>query len=118
MKVDQLQDKREQEKQTIRFMIELYCRKLHKEEWRRNHGILCSECQELLEYTYQKIERCPKMEEKTFCASCPIHCYQKERREQVRNVMKWAGPRMMIYNPKLAIKHLIDTKIKGKEHAE
>lgn len=109
---EDISDKRAQEKDTIRFMIELYCRKLHKEAGGAK-GKLCPECQELLEFNYQKIDRCPMMAEKTFCATCKIHCYPKERREQVRKVMKWAGPRMLIYNPKLAIKHIVDSKKKG-----
>ncbi len=112
--LDNLTNKREQEKETIKFMIELYCRKLHKSSSPKD-GCLCPECQELLEFNYMKIDRCPKMEEKTFCASCNIHCYPKERREQIRQVMKWAGPRMLLYNPRLAIKHIIDTKCSKKQ---
>lgn len=104
-----IQNKIEQEKETIEFMIRLYCRKHHDKD-RKKKKELCSECQELLDYTYLKIDRCPKMEEKTFCATCNIHCYPKVRREQVRQVMKWAGPRMILYNPRLAIKHVLDRK--------
>ncbi len=104
-----IQNKIEQEKETIGFMIGLYCRKHHKKEGKGKKE-LCVECQELLDYTYLKIDRCPKMEEKTFCATCSIHCYPKVRRAQVREVMKWAGPRMILYNPRLAIKHVLDSR--------
>ena len=28
-------------------------------------------------------------------AKCPVHCYQRDRREQAREVMRYAGPRMV-----------------------
>lgn len=45
---------------------------------------------------------------KPTCAKCPVHCYNARRREQIRQVMRYAGPRMLIYHPRLAILHLID----------
>ena len=33
---------------------------------------------ELKEYAFKRIDCCPLKEEKTFCSSCPIHCYQKK----------------------------------------
>ena len=34
-------------------------------------------------------------------------------KEKIRQVMKYSGPRMMIYNPRLAIQHISET-IKNK----
>lgn len=91
-----------EEEKIIEFMVKLYCKKNHKQE-------LCSKCQELLDYSKQRTEKCPRKSEKTFCASCPIHCYKPEMREQIKMVMKFSGPRMIIYNPKMAISHIKDT---------
>ena len=41
------------------------------------------------------------------CKNCPVHCYKPEMREQIRIVMRWAGPRMLFYKPIAAIKHLL-----------
>lgn len=104
-------NKVEEEKKTIEFMINLYCEKNHKTE------DLCQQCKELKEFTHKKIDRCPKKETKTFCSTCTIHCYPKEKREEIRQVMKWAGPRMLWYKPSLALKHIANTikhKIKNK----
>ncbi|MBS7408387.1 MAG: nitrous oxide-stimulated promoter family protein, partial [Prevotellamassilia sp.] len=38
---------------------------------------------------------------------CPIHCYRPEMKDKIRHVMRWAGPRMMVYHPFAAIKHLL-----------
>ena len=87
--------KREKEKQVIQEMISLYCRKQH-------HGqSLCKECQTLCRYAHQRIDCCPFMESKTFCSNCSVHCYQKERREQIRRVMRFSGPRMLLHRPLL-----------------
>jgi hypothetical protein len=42
------------------------------------------------------------------CEACPIHCYAKAEREQMREVMRYSGPRMLLRHPVLAIRHLLD----------
>ena len=36
---------------------------------------------------------------------CPTHCYAPKEREAIREVMRWAGPRMIWYAPKDAFIH-------------
>lgn len=100
-----LDEKRQKEIDTICFMIELYCRKQHH----TNKGCLCEECQELVDYAQKRIELCPFMETKTFCNVCKVHCYKKDMRERIREVMRFSGPRMMIYHPVMAIRHVKGT---------
>ena len=61
----------------------------------------------------QRIDRCPYQEDKPTCAKCPIHCYKPAMRERVRQVMRYAGPRMLLYHPVLAISHYIDEMTRG-----
>lgn len=49
------------------------------------------------------------MAEKTFCAHCKVHCYKPEMRERIRQVMRYSGPRMIIYDPKTALWHMLCT---------
>ena len=93
--------KREDEKEMVSLMIRLYCRKNHKTKE------LCSECAELDRYARERSDRCPFMENKTFCSNCKVHCYKPEMREKIRKVMRFSGPRMMLYHPVMVIKHLI-----------
>jgi hypothetical protein len=51
--------------------------------------------------------RCPFGADKPTCANCTIHCYRAEMREQVREVMRYSGPRMMWRHPLLALAHLL-----------
>lgn len=97
--------KREREKQMVSEMISLYCRKKH-----HSHGKLCSECAKLNVYAQNRVEHCPFMETKTFCSNCRVHCYKSEMREQIRAVMRFAGPRMIFHHPQAAIKHVVETR--------
>jgi len=60
-------------------------------------------------YAARRLERCPFQEEKPPCAGCPIHCYQPARREQVKAVMRYSGPRMILVHPVLALRHWLDS---------
>lgn len=95
-------NKIEREKATVEKMIRLYCR--HKE----GNRDLCAECRELLEYAQKRLSRCPFGKEKSTCRKCPIHCYKPEMRERMKAVMKYAGPRMLVYHPAAAIRHIIN----------
>ena len=92
------------EQETVNKMIALYCLAHHTPL----QGQLCPECQALVDYAYQRIKRCPYGSKKPTCAKCPIHCYKPAQREQIRQVMRYAGPRMLIHHPFLAVLHLVD----------
>lgn len=97
--------KREREKQVVSLMIRLYCRKQHG-----GGKALCRECAVLQEYAMQRSDKCPFMETKTFCSNCKVHCYKPEMREKIRAVMCFSGPRMLLYHPIMAIRHVIESK--------
>ena len=69
---------------------------------------LCPQCQALLDYAHQRLERCRFGEDKPSCTLCPVHCYKPAMRQQIRQVMRYSGPRMLLHNPVLAIRHLWD----------
>jgi len=90
---------------TIEAMIALYCREQHA-----GGGALCTECTDLRDYARARLEKCPYGENKPTCAKCPIHCYKPACREQVRDVMRYAGPRLLLRRPILTIRHLLDDR--------
>lgn len=90
------------EKQTIQKMVSLYA-KSHPETDSDYY-------QKLIDYAYNRLDKCRYSEDKPACKQCPIHCYQPIKRETMKQIMRWAGPRMLIYHPILAIRHLIDDK--------
>ena len=46
-----------------------------------------------------------------------VHCYKPAMREQIRAVMRWAGPRMLPVHPVLSVKHVAVT-LKAKREAQ
>lgn len=97
--------KREQEKEMVTQMIQLYCRGNH-----HTGNIMCSECQKLAEYASMRSDKCPFMETKTFCSNCKVHCYKPDMRDKIKAVMRYSGPRMILHHPVAAVRHLILTK--------
>lgn len=94
------------EVRTIRAMIRIYCR--------AHHGTgcsLCADCEGLLAYAEQRIAKCPFGIDKPVCNQCTVHCYKPEMREQIRVVMRYAGPRMPLRHPLLAIRHLLRSQL-------
>ena len=94
--------------QTITAMIRCYCRDHHD-----TGTTLCPECQGLQDYAAVRLERCHFGSEKPVCVKCPVHCYQPARREQVRVVMRYAGPRMLWQHPILSLRHWLDGRLGG-----
>ena len=99
------QTKREREKRMVSQMIALYCRKKH-----HTRGDLCPQCAALDAYAKMRADKCPFMETKTFCSNCRIHCYKPDMRAKIREVMRFAGPRMILHHPVAAIRHVVETK--------
>jgi hypothetical protein len=88
---------------TVTAMMRIYCREHHGGETG-----LCVACQSLLDYGALRLDRCRFGSEKPTCANCPVHCYQRVRREQMRVMMRYAGPRMLWQHPVLAVLHWLD----------
>lgn len=90
------------EKRVVERMVKLYCkRKLHL-------PTIDDEHKALITYAHKRLDGCKFGEKKTACQQCPIHCYKPDMREKIRAIMRWAGPRMIIYAPIAAIKHLLN----------
>ena len=85
-------------------MTGIYCADHHGQQG----GLLCDECAELMRYAKVRLQKCPYGDAKPTCANCPIHCYKKLQREQVRTVMRYAGPRMPLRHPWRALTHTFD----------
>lgn len=91
------------ERLTMEAMVELFCQARHGTD-----KTLCPECAALMDYARTRLARCRFQEEKPTCVKCPVHCYRTDRREQIREVMRVAGPRMLWRHPLLALAHWRD----------
>ena len=103
MSTDVTDEKREKEREVLKTMIELYCSKCHGEKE------ICHTCKKLLDYSIMKINNCPFMEEKTFCSGCKVHCYEESMRDEIREVMRFSGPRMIFHYPLMTVDHILQS---------
>lgn len=88
---------------TVAAMVRCYCRDCHA-----TAAGLCPDCRGLLDYATLRLDRCRFGAEKPTCAHCPVHCYQRDRRDQMKLVMRYAGPAMLCRHPILSLRHWLD----------
>ena len=103
--------RRQREKRTISNMVAIYCAGHHNKADRTETSYagerLCPQCKAIDDYCVLRTERCRSMAHKTNCEECGNHCYAKAQREAIREVMRYAGPRMMLHHPVAAVRHLL-----------
>ena len=98
-----LKTRRERESVIVQTMIKMYCVANHNSE-----VTLCEDCESLSKYAEKRLLSCMYGEIKPVCKHCPVHCYSPVMREKMREVMRWAGPRMIFKKPVFAVVHIID----------
>jgi len=100
------------EARTVRVMLDMYCRHNHTAGktggTKLDSGRLCADCQALWNYIEERLSRCPFRDDKPTCLACKVHCYRPSMREQVKAVMRFAGPRMALRHPVLSLFHFLD----------
>jgi len=89
------------EKKTVELMIRIYCR--HAE----GNKELCRNCSEVRDYALTRLDRCRYGDDKPACQQCSTPCYKPAMREEIRKIMRFSGPRMILYAPLTAIKHIL-----------
>ena len=108
-----MKTRREREAVIVQAMINMYCQANHNSK-----GALCTECESLSVYAEKRLLSCMFGDIKPVCKECPVHCYSPKMREQMKLVMRWAGPRMIIRKPFFAITHMIDNLTASKPKAK
>jgi len=88
------------ELETLRKMLALYCRGRH------GGAGLCPECRELAEAAARGLRGC-RRSPKPACKDCPAPCYSPGVRARLREVMRYAGPRMPLRHPLLTLRHYL-----------
>ena len=101
---------------TISAMVEIYCKAHHQ----GFSGKPCQDCQDFVEYAHTRLDRCPYGQDKPTCNKCPVHCYKPHMKAKAREIMIYAGPRMLLPHPIMAIRHLLSERhdAPGKPPAE
>ena len=84
--------------------VEVYCAGKHGATERSDFAVqthnatrkLCSECSAFMTYAITKRLKCPLEAEKPSCKHCRIHCYAPQEREKIREIMSYAGRKLMM----------------------
>jgi hypothetical protein len=94
---------------TLALFIKIYCANQHTVLPKspvslRTHDVaaiagrevcLCPACAKLLAHAFVKRTHCP-MDPKPACKHCPNHCYHPTYRQQIRQVMRYSGRKMLL----------------------
>ena len=109
--------KRALEAEVMSKMIAIYCRgNKHAGRARtpQDTDELCPDCRRLRDYARGRVAGCPRMDVKSFCSACPIHCYSTDMRARIREVMRYSGLRMLLHRPFMTLHHIwIDLRSRG-----
>ena len=91
---------------TLYAMAQIYCSAHHDDNGlpKDDHG-LCPDCAQAIAYSVERTRVCPQ-EHQGNCEDCSIHCYQPEMRARIREIMAYAGPRMLAKHPVLTFFYL------------
>ena len=90
------------ERKTFLAMLTMFCHDQHG-----SAAGLCAACEQVHAYALERSANCPFQADKPTCLKCPVHCYKPEMRAKVRDVMRYAGPKMMLRHPLLTLLHLL-----------
>lgn len=93
----------EREKRTLIKMVRIYCQKHHAPTSRG----LCIDCNILIDYAFDRLEKCPEGNRKPSCRKCVRHCYTPSRRSQIATVMRFSGPYMAYRHPLCTLRHIL-----------
>lgn len=91
---------------SVKIMIRLYCRVLHR------GAKLCPVCTELTEYVEQRLQQCRQADEKPLCVACSASCYHAAKRLELKHIIRWAEPKMFRYHPVWALRYQVCKRIR------
>ena len=83
--------------------VRIYCGSRHGDQVKTNiqvenitvkETLLCDECAKVACHSLAKRRNCP-LELKPSCKKCPVHCYGRDYRARIREIMAFSG-RLMI----------------------
>ncbi len=102
--MDQFTAEQKKDLNVLINFVGVYCRSKHGDHPKvmveagdsvAGKTLLCPDCAELVGHAMEKRRKCPLVP-KPSCKNCHIHCYGKEYRARVREIMAFSGRRMIL----------------------
>ncbi|MDO5118314.1 MAG: nitrous oxide-stimulated promoter family protein [Eggerthellaceae bacterium] len=94
----------DKDRKTLEAIGRIYCSGNHAQPEKDSAG-LCPRCRETVEATLQRTVVCPYGHEGN-CQDCSIHCQRGEAQERIRQMMRYAAPRMTFRHPLMTLEYL------------
>jgi hypothetical protein len=64
-------------------------------------------------YAELRFDKCLFADNEPTCDNCPVHCYEPAMRDRVKQILRYAGPRVMYNHLFMAIRHILDGRDNG-----
>ncbi len=96
-------DRIDKDRKTLEAIGRIYCSAHH--DGLKDAASLCPSCRQAVDRTLERTASCPYGHEGN-CEDCDIHCQRGEAREQIREIMRYAAPRMAFRHPLMTIGYL------------
>ena len=94
----------EQDKLTLEAIGRIYCKAHHSTAEKDTAG-LCAECRETINNALARTERCPYGHSGN-CQDCDIKCNRGEQQIRIKEIMRYAAPRMFVTHPVMAANYV------------
>ena len=89
---------------TLEAMAFIFCKDNHDSRERDDAG-LCPSCRAAVSATLARTEACPNGHSGN-CQDCPHHCQAGEARVAIREIMRYAAPKMLFRHPVMTMRYL------------
>ena len=96
-------DHLEKDRKTLEAIGRIYCQAHH--EGPRDAAGLCPSCRGTVDDTLARTTSCPYGHQAN-CQDCDIHCQRGEARDRIREIMRYAAPRMLLRHPLMTLDYL------------
>lgn len=97
-------DNIEKDRRTLEAIGRIYCQGNHASCEKDASG-MCPECRAAIEQTLARTEVCPHNHEGN-CQDCTTPCHRGEAKQQIKNIMRYAAPRMIFRHPFMTLEYL------------
>ena len=94
----------ERDRRTLAAIGSIYCKGNHPSAQRDETG-MCPECRAVIEATAQRAEACPFGHEGN-CQDCSVRCQRGEAQVRIKQIMRYAAPRMAFRHPLMTLEYL------------
>lgn len=96
----------QKDRKTLEAIGRIYCKAHHDDACTpKDEAGLCASCRETIDATLARTVACP-YGHKGNCQDCTLHCQRGEAQARIREIMRYAAPRMTFRHPLMTLNYL------------